>query len=582
MKNFLSVGASYKISVISGTIIFLFVSFIFASYVSAKYVSIISSDFSVSASTFRLSSDSLNGGATALNGSFDVELYNHDLSDNSSYDITYSVSATNIQTVNSTTITISDDKSGTLLKDQNLTATISVTPSSDILSFDLVVTTTNGFYKTMTEHYGKAYTVTFDKQSGTGGTNSVTAIYDYSMPEATAPTRVDYVFEGYFSGTNGTGTMYYDQYMDSSCNWNVASNTTLYANWVSDTQFDFVGGDGTSGNPYQIVNWFQLDRVREDLTAFYILNNSLNSSSLGYVELAGEYAHQGAGWAPIAGAGGITRFIGGFNGNNYTVSDLYIDRPTTDNVGLFGHIGISEIDLPTTIQKVKMASVDVTGARGTGALVGRVTGNRMTVIQYCSVSGGTVTGTGATGGLVGSNNSFKETGAVDRNPRMLNCSANVSVYGLKDTSDIRTFEKIGGLVGCSQKGTVQNCYSHSSVYADDTVQNVGGLVGCNIFRGFLITSYSTGSVTVNSGTAVGGFIGRVSTEGGHVPVTGSYWDKDTSGYTLGIGSGGPSGEVGLNTTQMQGSAAATNMTAFDFTNVWQTQTGAYPTLRDPS
>ena len=34
------------------------------------------------------------------------------------------------------------------------------------------------------------YTVTLDKQGGTGGTNSVTATYDSAMPSATAPTIV--------------------------------------------------------------------------------------------------------------------------------------------------------------------------------------------------------------------------------------------------------------------------------------------------------------------------------------------------------------------------------------------------------
>ena len=43
------------------------------------------------------------------------------------------------------------------------------------------------------------YVVTFDKQSGTGGTASVTATYDAAMPSVTMPTRSGYTFNGYFT-----------------------------------------------------------------------------------------------------------------------------------------------------------------------------------------------------------------------------------------------------------------------------------------------------------------------------------------------------------------------------------------------
>lgn len=77
-----------------------------------------------------------------------------------------------------------------------------------------------------------AYTVTLDKQSGTSGTDSVIAIYDNSMPEITVPIRDGYTFGGYYSGTNGSGTQYYTDTGASSHNWNIASDTTLYAKWI--------------------------------------------------------------------------------------------------------------------------------------------------------------------------------------------------------------------------------------------------------------------------------------------------------------------------------------------------------------
>ncbi|GHV26629.1 hypothetical protein FACS1894176_07610 [Bacteroidia bacterium] len=78
----------------------------------------------------------------------------------------------------------------------------------------------------------KQYTVTLNNPSGTGGTSAVTTTYDASMPSATAPTRTGYTFGGYYTGTNGTGTQYYDASMYSVRNWDINTNTTLFAYWI--------------------------------------------------------------------------------------------------------------------------------------------------------------------------------------------------------------------------------------------------------------------------------------------------------------------------------------------------------------
>ena len=77
------------------------------------------------------------------------------------------------------------------------------------------------------------YTVTLNKQSGTGGTDSVTATYDSAMPSATAPSRTGYTFGGYYTSTGGSGTQYYTSSMGSTRNWNLTSATPLYAKWTA-------------------------------------------------------------------------------------------------------------------------------------------------------------------------------------------------------------------------------------------------------------------------------------------------------------------------------------------------------------
>ena len=78
-------------------------------------------------------------------------------------------------------------------------------------------------------------TVTLNKQSGTGGSNSVTATNGQAMPKATMPTRPGYTFNGYFDATTG-GTKYYNANGSSARNWDKSSSTAnLYAQWSPNT-----------------------------------------------------------------------------------------------------------------------------------------------------------------------------------------------------------------------------------------------------------------------------------------------------------------------------------------------------------
>ncbi len=99
-------------------------------------------------------------------------------------------------------------------------------------------------YKEMQTH---TYTVTFDKQGGTGGTERLYVEVGSNMPTAIAPTRAGYQFQGYYSGPNGTGTKYYNADMTSAHVWDQQEITTLYAYWQANTYtitFDKQGGAG--------------------------------------------------------------------------------------------------------------------------------------------------------------------------------------------------------------------------------------------------------------------------------------------------------------------------------------------------
>ena len=74
-------------------------------------------------------------------------------------------------------------------------------------------------------------TVTFDKQGGTGGSDSVIAIVRRPMPSAVMPTKTCHIFNGYYATASG-GTQYYTETGESARNYDIPTDSTLYAGWT--------------------------------------------------------------------------------------------------------------------------------------------------------------------------------------------------------------------------------------------------------------------------------------------------------------------------------------------------------------
>jgi hypothetical protein len=312
----------------------------------------------------------------------------------------------------------------------------------------------------------------------------------------------------------------------------------------------FSGGDGSSGTPWLISNATDLNNIRSTYLGDYFRQTAnIDVSSI-------------TNWNPIGDDADGSRFTGNYDGNGFTISGLTINRPSEGEVGLFGCIGGGTAAEPVVIQDVELINVgDVSGARGTGSLVGRVRGNIYTLIENCSASGsGTVSGNGATGGLVGANNSAQETPGGTDNPTLSQSWANIAVLGVTGGGG----DKIGGLVGCNQKGNTINCYARGSVTvpASGTFVRIGGLAGCTDLRGTITNSFSTGAVDISSNpnaTLFGGLVGNLGSGGNAGVVTDSYWDTQTSGQSTSAAG------TGYTTAQMK---VQGNFTGFDFTNVW--------------
>jgi len=207
-----------------------------------------------------------------------------------------------------------------------------------------------------------------------------------------------------------------------------------------------------------IYDWQDLDNIRNDVTADYILMNDLDSTTSGYDNLASDSANEGKGWAPI----GIPvdafnlegSFTGEFDGNNKTIADLEINRPDSEEkyTGLFGYIHEG------TVKNLKLINFNIIGYSRVGSIAG-ISDNSS--IINSNLSGGSIVGVTCVGGLVGQN--FDQT-------TISNSYATISVSGNTEYSNNR----IGGLVGFNENSFIEKSYSAGNVSGDS---ECGGLVG---------------------------------------------------------------------------------------------------------
>ena len=258
----------------------------------------------------------------------------------------------------------------------------------------------------------------------------------------------------------------------------------------------------------------------------------------------------GAGFMPI----GISEpplvrpFVTTFDGLGHTISNLTINRPLSDGVGLFGRSTNS-----SSIRNVSLVDARVTGQSNAGALVGVLGGN--STIWNSNATGGATVATYKAGGLVGSmlGDVSNKGSTVSQSYATGTVSGMNNTGGLVGSMGVNTYVSnsyatgavgstgthAGGLVG-SLSGTISNSYATGAVSGN---VNVGGLLGWNL--GEVSNSYATGTLT---GSNVGGLVGL--NEGS---VNSSYWNTDTAVSSWG---------TGLTSVQM---LHKRNFTGFDFT-----------------
>ena len=310
-----------------------------------------------------------------------------------------------------------------------------------------------------------------------------------------------------------------------------------------------------------------------ELEADLDFNTDTGSDSGGaaVIDAADDYYNIGSGWEPL-GDSGPSPFRTTFNGNNHTISNLFINRTgSSDNyIGLFGQLG------GATVTRVHLVDAKVTGNNDVGALVGHIT---LGTVSHSS-SSGTVSGVGKVGGLVGAINSNRGTVEYSRSSAVVTATG-IGVGGLVGSSSglVRASYATGAVTGRGDVGGLSGYSSTSfyAVYATGAVTatgvsnaSAGGLVGGS--EGGIYASYSTGAVTSASGHAGG----LLKPSGSGASVGHSYWDVTTT--SIADDNNADTGE-GKTTLQLQ-SPTQTNGYAGIYAN-WDIDVDSDSNVDDP-
>ena len=282
----------------------------------------------------------------------------------------------------------------------------------------------------------------------------------------------------------------------------------------------YSGGTGEPNNPYQIATAAHLTSIGSNpdlLDKHFVLIDDIDLNP----NLPGGQVFTQAIIAPDIDTNKFNHdspaFVGVFDGQGHCVSNLVVEDPNGEHIGLFGYVGKEG-----SVLNLCVDNTTITGSLRAGIIVGMNEG----LIENCHVTG-VLEGSNMTGGIGGENTGtvryshadvevngyFRAGGLFGKNDgRIVQCYTTGQVTGDDDM--------VGGLLG-SNHGPVVSCYSWAAVSGTDFV---GGLIGYDY--GTITTSYAAVKVTAS--------LSRFSRTGGLTGLTkttafSSYWDWEASG-----------------------------------------------------
>ena len=231
----------------------------------------------------------------------------------------------------------------------------------------------------------------------------------------------------------------------------------------------------------------ELQKIGNDpaypLDGSYYLTNNIDASHT-------RNWNDGKGFDPILKMEGenYVGFSGSFEGNEYMIRKLNINRPEEELVGLFGYLSGADIN------NLKIMDTTIVGGKYTGGLSGYSDYNdeldKATNINNVHVISKEIHGNGTTGGLIGYSISYINNCSVRGNLTSTELAAGLIGFSLhakiiKSNAIVKINSNNSfGFVG-SSRTYIEECYSGGFI----TGENCGGLIGLN-FSGESINCFS--------------------------------------------------------------------------------------------
>jgi len=395
---------------------------------------------------------------------------------------------------------------------------------------------------------------------------------------------------------------------------------------IESKSFDvLLAGIGTEADPYQIHNYYGMELMHKNLKAHYKIMNDIDASASATSNPKPGSTDNYLGWLPLGQSYRdaeqnvlYSYFTGTIDGNNCTISNLYINYNSSHGVGFVGNLRGGHI------KDLHLTDVEILGQYSVGGLVGNIWGgvSSTSTVERCS-SSGAVSGINFTGGLIGQikdnsdaqvancwscatvtcqsvaggmigdcldgiiNNCYA-TGDVtaNRNPYTPNdnygvggfCGGftNTVVSQCYATGNVAAGEYAGGFAASTGDSILTDCYARGTVgkhVVEANGNHMGSFIGFAFDGAKIVNCYATGLVTSTS-SLISGFFGSVS-DGATITVTSCYYDKDTTGFpdASDTGKGTP-----LSTDAMK---LSNSYDGWDFPLIWSIFEGfndGYPSL----
>lgn len=267
----------------------------------------------------------------------------------------------------------------------------------------------------------------------------------------------------------------------------------------------------------------QLQAINTNLGGNYALRNSIDATSTsGWSDSEHDTKNEGFLSIGIDYTGKVTEtninneikygFYGNFDGIDYNIFGLTINREDTNNVGLFG------VTHDANISNVTLVGGSITGQSVVGSVVGAALGSTHITNATNSAS---VTGTTDVGGIVG---------YLDGDDVFVTASGNRGTVHTQDIAEANKDEvlniskaaNVGGVVGkidrdntdTITKNTIENAAVSNSYNTGDVrgYTGVGGVVGM-MYNGEVAGSYNLGYISTTRQSTTGGSIDALNMGG---------------------------------------------------------------------